>query len=245
MRDPDELTVAVAPLPSREFLEYYGTFYGLPAGEAVISYERRGEIYHSRARLWTIGLVSLLYGVTLDARAESMAESLLSRRWSYEAEGADPDKRVVVRYAPRTGKVISVIRQEGEVETITLDAPGALDPLGLVIALRRSPLRSGQSFVTDIFSERNIYEASTLVMERQTVRVPIGEYATVLVRTDIQRKSDGGTPEKAKGIGIYFTDDELRIPVRIDVDTNIGRVRLALAKYERGWPEISWGRGGR
>jgi len=245
MGDPGDLAAAGAPLPSREHMEYSGTWNAIPAGEAIISYERRGNVYLSRARIGTIGLVSLIYGVTLDAEAESLAPDLLSRRWSYVTEGADPDKRVLVRYAPKTGKVISVIRQDDSVEKIVLDAPGALDPLGLVIAIRRSSLETGQSFVTDLFTERNIYVASTLVMERERIRVPTGEYDTVLVRTDIKRKSDGGTPDRARGIGIYFTDDEIRIPVRIDVDTNIGRVRLALSKYERGWPQVSSGRGTR
>ncbi len=245
LRDPGDLTSGVAPLPSREYMEYSGTWNGIPAGEAVISYERRGDLFLSRARIGTIGLVSLLYGVTLVAEAESMASDLVSRRWAYETDGADPDKRIVVRFAPKTGKVIAVIRQNGEVERITLDAPGALDPLGLVIAIRRSSLQTGQSFVTDLFTERNIYVASTLVMGRERIRVPTGRYDTVLVRTDILRKSDGATPARARGIGIYFTDDEFRIPVRIDVDTNIGRVRLALSRYERGWPEVSSGRGTR
>lgn len=245
MTDPGDLSAGIAPLPSREYMEYLGTWNGIPAGEAIISYERRGPVFLSRARLGTIGLVSLLYGVTMTAEAESMAEDLLSRRWSYETEGADPDKRVVVRYAPATGKVISVIRQDGEVERVTQDAPGALDPLGLVIAIRRSSLEPGQSFVTDLFTERNVYIATTLVMGRERVRTPTGRYDTVLVRTDILRKKDGGAPDRARGIGIYFTDDEFRIPVRIDVDTKLGRVRLALAKYERGWPAVSSGRGTR
>ena len=242
-QDPGDLPTGVVPLPTRELMEYYGTFYGLPAGKAVITYELRGAIFHSQAQLGTIGLVSLLYGVTMVAEAEVSADDFISRQWSYETEGADPDKRVVVRYAPRTGKVISVIRQNDEAETITLDAPGAIDPLGLVIALRRSKLEPGQSFVTDLFIERNLYEATTLVMERQKVRVPTGEYDTVLVRTDLARKSDGGAPDRARGLGIYFSDDEFRMPVRIDVDTKLGPVRLGLSKYERGWPRVSSGRG--
>jgi len=243
MRDPGDLTAGAAPLPSRELMEYRGTWMGIPAGEGVIEYERHGDIFLSRARIGTIGLVSLLYGVTLTARAESSVDDLLSRRWSFETEGANPDKRVTVRYVPETGKVISVIRQKDGVRRITLDAPGALDPLALVIAVRRSTMETGQSFVTGLFTESRIYEASTLVMGRERIRVPLGEYDTVLVRTDIRRVIDGGISSKAKGLGIYFTDDEFRIPVRIDVDTNIGPVRLALTRYERGWPRVSSGRG--
>jgi hypothetical protein len=243
MTDPDDISAGVAPLPSRELMEYSGTWAGIPAGEAVIYYERRGDVFLSRARIGTIGLVALLYGVTLVAEAESSVTDYLSRRWSYETKGADPDKRTTVRYAPETGKVISVIRQEGEVENLMLDAPGALDPLGLVIAVRRSTMKTGQSFVTDLFTERNIYVASTLVMERERIRTPLGEYDAVLVRTDIHRVKDGGTPDRARGLGIWFTDDEYRIPVRIDVDTKFGRVRLGLSRYERGWPRVSSGRG--
>jgi len=243
MRAPDDLAAGAVLLPSRELMEYRGTWMGIPAGEGVIYYERRGDVFLSRARIGTIGLVSLLYGVTLTARAESSVDDLLSRNWSYETEGADPDKRVTVKYAPETGTVISVIRQGDGVEKITLLAPGALDPLALVIAVRRSTLETGQSFVTRLFTERRIYEASTLVMERERIKTPLGEYDTVLVRTDIRRISDGGTNDRAKGAGIWFTDDEYRIPVRIDVDTKIGRIRLALRTYERGWPQVSSGRG--
>jgi hypothetical protein len=63
------------------------------------------------------------------------------------------------------------------------------------------------------------------------------------VRTDVRGKIDGKPPNRANGMGTYYTDDDRRIPVRMDVDTKLGRIRLMLRKYERGWPHITSGRG--
>jgi Protein of unknown function (DUF3108) len=245
LEDAGDLSSGTFHLPVREVLRFRGTWNGIPAGEGRFRFERKGDVYLSSARVETIGLVALLYGVEVSAKAESGIEDLLSRKWSYETTGGDPDKRVEVRFIPGTGKVLSVIRQPDKVDRVTLDAPGLLDPLGTIYAIRRSDLEPGMSHITDLFTERNLYRATTLVVKRERVKVPAGEFDCVLIRVDFKNIEDGTAPDKGRAAAVWLTDDENRTPVRIDMDTKIGRIKLSLTEYERGWPKVSSGRGTR
>ena len=125
----------------------------------------------------TSGLISLLYGVSLRAEAVSDSTDLLSRRWSYvSGDEEDGEKKVLVRFDPDSGKLLSVIREpEGEVKRLTLDLKDALDPLGTLFAMRCSRLDDGATFRTIFFTAKSPYLAETLVVGRERVDVPAGE----------------------------------------------------------------------
>jgi len=241
--DRRDLVATAMEIPERERIVYAGSWNGIPAGEGRLRFERDGDVYRSDAVVETSGIVALLYGVTVEASAVSGAEDLLSRRWSYSSDTSEKTRRVRVRFNPEKGEVISVIRKDGEVETVQFSAKGTMDPLGTIYALRRADLAPGRSFRFDLFTERNIYRADALVTGRERVRVPAGEFDTIVVRADIRRLKDGHAPERGRGLAFWLTDDERRVPVRIDADTKIGRIHLKLESHEVGWPRILSGRG--
>lgn len=219
--------------PAVERLVYRLAWSGIPAGKAVLEFEQDGQNYRSTADMETTGLISLLYGVSFRGESVADSEDLLSRRWSYvSGDEEDGQKRVMVRFDPASGKVVAVIREEDGVDRLNLDLPEALDPLGTLYALRCSRLDDGATFKTTFFTSRNPYRAETLVMGRESVKVPAGEFDTVLVRTDLTRIKDGERPKEGSSLGIWVTDDEVHRPVRIDVDTTYGRISLLLTEYE-------------
>ncbi len=232
-----------AVLPRREEIAYSASWNGIAAGRGVFRFERRGDVYVGDARVETTGVVSLLYGVEVRARAVSGAEDLLSREWSYESGTGGEARRVRVTYDPETGKVRSVIRSRKKVEEVSLEVPGALDPLGIIHALRRSALEPGRSFRATLFTERNLYRAECLVVGRERVRVPAGPRDAFLVRVDIRKVVKGKPEDHGRQAAIWISDDEDRVPVRIDADTKVGRISLRLTRYRRGGPEVTSGRG--
>ena len=88
-------------------------------------------------------------------------------------------------------------------------------------------------YLTDLFTEKHLYRAEAVVMRRERIGVAAGKFDTLYVRIDIRRMRDGVPDEKAHPAAIWFSDDADRIPVRIDADTKIGRIRLELRSYTR------------
>jgi hypothetical protein len=249
--DPDLLTgaegieaAAVHP-PDRERLEFGAYLLGFRVGRADFEFERFADVYTSRIHVEATGLAKLLYGGTLDAEGQSGIEDALSRRWTVTTVDDDVVKKTVVRFSPETGKILSLVREPDGIHKVETEVEGALDPLGSLYALRRADLADGASFRTAFFSREHPYRADSLVMGRERVEVPAGAFDTVLVRTDLRSEKDGEAPREGGSLGLYFTDDGDRTPVRIDVDTEYGRISLRLRSRERGWGPVTSGRGTR
>lgn len=242
LADPGRLEDTGRILPEREVLRYRGGLGAIPAGRATVRLLRRDGRCETDAELGTTGLVSLLYGVDLRWRSEARESDILSLRWNL-ASGDEDGKRVEVRYWPDRGRAISVKRQGEKVETKRIEERGLRDPLALLLALRRADLEPGRSFRSALFSEWHLYRADALVTSPERIRVPAGEFDTVRIRIDVTRVEDGRTSDTARALALWLTDDRYRVPVRLQVDSSLGRVTLELESLERGWPRVTAGRG--
>jgi hypothetical protein len=242
LSDPGVLGDADVALPDRETCVFRGVMSGIPAGRGIFRFQRRDGVYETEADVETVGLVSLIYGMALRCTAVSDDEDLLSLRWGFTTEEGD-GKRVEVRFQPERDRAISVIRNGDEVKTSKPEAPGMLDPLGAIYALRRTRLELGRSFRLNLFTEWFVYCAKVLVAARERIRVPAGEFDAILVRVDISRSKDGEPSEAARAAGLWLTDDDRRIPVRIEADSKLGRLTLDLERHQPGWPRVMAGRG--
>ncbi len=69
------------------------------------------------------------------------------------------------------------------------------------------------------------------VLRRETVKVPAGEFSTIVVQPIIKTRgifSEGGEAE------IFITDDERRIPVKLKSKLVVGSVTLELTEWVEG-----------
>lgn len=233
LQQPGRLGDAKRAPAERERYVYSSTWKGIPAGEATFDSRHVDGQIRTVANLVTTGLAAVFYGLNLRFEAESGIADLRSRRWKLVQEGEDGSS-IEVRFMPEKGRALSVIRDEGEVDRVNVEGVGLMEPIGAVFALRQTDLQPGRSFRMDLFAERFVYRTDILVSGRERVRVPGGEYDTVLVRADLTPIVDGkpsGDPEPSR---VWLTDDEHRIPVKVDMGTAIGRILLELREYESG-----------
>lgn len=246
-RPPPVVTTPAHTLPTRERIRYSGTWNGIPAGRGRLELMEVDGVLRSRARIETSGLVALIYGVGVDAGATTRAGDGSSIGWWYETDGGDPEKEIHARFDPVTGEIVAVVRQgEGEEPKVReLTAPEAQGPFATIYALRRAALEPGTEFRADVFTEWWIYRVDARVTGRETVKVPAGEFEALVVRVDVRKVEDGVPDDETHGAAIWLTDDRDRTPVRIEADTNYGRVALSMLSRTSGWPEIPHGRGTR
>lgn len=96
--------------------------------------------------------------------------------------------------------------------------------------LRTRPLPSGETLLIDIFDSNKFYKAEVNVLGKERVRLPGGgEVEALIVKPDL--KSEGLFQNKGD-ILIWLTDDENRIPVRVETKAPIGKVTAELKSVE-------------
>jgi len=180
----------------------------------VLGFDFNGRVgpavVRDRTRSWfdAKSLASFRYTKTertpLGSRSEDVRMDIDGRRWS-SADG-----------------------EQGEIPTA---AP--LDELSFLFFIRTLPLEEGATYDLARHFDTRRNPVRVRVLGRQRVTVPAGEFQTVGVEMrvrDPERYRDG----KEAVIRLYVTDDESRIPVRIESSMPfVGSVTLALQSAGR------------
>ncbi len=117
---------------------------------------------------------------------------------------------------------------EGETDSIPNDA---LDEAAFIYFVRSIELEVGETYEWDRYYRKDRNPVILQVLRRERVRVPAGEFETIVVRPII--KTGGIFAEGGEAV-IYVTDDELRVPVRINSKMTVGKVVLELTDYREG-----------
>jgi hypothetical protein len=96
--------------------------------------------------------------------------------------------------------------------------------------LRSCPFIIGKTVYIDVFDSNKLLKTEVSVLRRETISVSgRGEVNTVVVKPDL--KSEGLFHKKGD-VFIWLTDDEDRIPVRVETKVPIGRVVAELKNSE-------------
>lgn len=107
-----------------------------------------------------------------------------------------------------------------------LASSAPLDELSFLYFLRTLRLADGESHTLTRHYEVDRNPVLVRVVERRTLRVPAGEYHTVVVEMRVRDRDRYGDTGLVR---LYLSDDARRIPVRIDSSVpRVGRVTLTL-----------------
>ena len=232
VKEPESVFAPGGPeLPAFETLHCLGKLGIFRAGEAAFTFERDGDLYRTKAKLKTSGLVSLLYGVDIDAEGVAGAVDNRSRSFTWSTGGGKEEKKVDIRFDPATGTIRSEIRSPDGNEEITRTDPAARDPFAMIHALRRADLTPGRVYQGGVFTEWYLYVAEATVVGREVIDTPGGEFDTTYVRIIIRKVVDGVPETTSREMGVWLTHDNRRIPARMSVGTSYGKVVLSLDTY--------------
>jgi len=104
------------------------------------------------------------------------------------------------------------------------------DLISGIYSLRYLPLTVGQNFVINISDSGLVYEVPVRVTARETQNTILGKVPCL--RVEPQVFGTGRMIESKGSMIIWITDDKRRIPVRSQLNTNLGRVEVRLRKME-------------
>jgi len=154
--------------------------------------------------------------------------------WYFEKrlnEGSYHDVKVV-DYDQRIGK--AYMFDEGVPRDTSSIPLYVQDAISSLFYFRLQPeVKVGMPFFVEVHDIRKTYPMRVDVLAREEVEVPAGRFICFKVEPVLE--SAGIFKQKGR-IFIWFSDDEYRIPVKMDSKVLIGSISAQLKEYTRGRP---------
>jgi Protein of unknown function (DUF3108) len=136
----------------------------------------------------------------------------------------------LVREAGRTSEASVDYNQPAGVDALPPklrlgEFPGTFDVLSALYRIRSLPLAPGSSYFTTIRNENEEYRAEIKVTGKELIKTNVGSFNTIVARVNLKNKTD-------YDLRVYFSDDELHVPVLLTARYMSGDIRAELAASE-------------
>jgi hypothetical protein len=90
------------------------------------------------------------------------------------------------------------------------------------------PIQVGETVTIDVHESNKNWRLAIVGQKRERIETEAGKFMTI--RTKAKVEFEGVFLEKGD-VYVWFTDDERRLPVRMDSKIKIGRISAKLIKY--------------
>lgn len=202
----------------------------LTAGNATVTVREKrpsfgSSAYYIVAEGRPTPLLSKLY--TLYYKADTLLDSytLLPQRGSvYSEEGRDRRTKTVsfnqgARSAVYEVQTATKVRRDMKLPAYAQDA------LSAIYVLRALPLKPGASISMPVSDSGKVYKVQVTVGSREQVRAGIGTVSAWKVTPTIF--DERGQPS-GRTMALWISDDERRLPVKLQADLAVGTFQLTL-----------------
>ena len=211
-----------------EKFEYELTWTGVKAGTATLEIARTGNDVKIISTAQSAKWVSVFY--TVDNRVET----ILAKKSSLIFLGEPVNYRLRIREGKHrrdkevifnSGNKVTYIDHINK-EKHSFDVPSLIfDPLSSFYYLRTLKLVVGEPVYVTMFDSKKVWNVEVQVLRKEKVTLPTGTVDTILIKPLM--KSEGIFYKKGD-IYIWLTDDEKRIPVKLQTKVAIGSINALL-----------------
>lgn len=224
---------------------------GFQAGERMTFSLSVGPIPAGRARL-SVGLPVRKNG----RRLVAVQGDAHSAEWLSFIARLDDDYQVILDADALTPTRVQIVETGVRERRITTDLDGARmaldfvspkdqhkerrllpgaprDPMAALFALRAAPLRAGEVIELLVLDGPALYRAIARVVVRERITREEGPAAAIRIAITAQRIDDRAKPANLpqRHITIWLSDDDRRLPYRVEGDTDLGRASVELTSY--------------
>jgi len=212
-----------SPIRVGEVLTYSAKIKHIPAGTQTLKITRLTtlngkDVYHLKAKSQTEGLFSWIY------KFEDSSESYVTKsdfhpiRFAKNIKDRSYRANVRVDFDSDSGKIR--YSQNNKVRELT-DAPvGIQDELSILYLIRVKKLKVGNTYTFPALIGKRIYDDLQIeVFRREKLKTAIGKLDTIVLRS-------------SHDYTIWLTNDNRKIPVKIEAETKIGKLVGVLKKVE-------------
>lgn len=106
-----------------------------------------------------------------------------------------------------------------------------LDMLSALYYVRAQKLETGQDVVFDIVNREKQYPLVVKVLKKERIKTAAGKFDCIVVEPQI--RGEGIFVSKGKSLKVWLTDDEYKMPVKMQTEVFIGSVYAQLLAYQR------------
>jgi hypothetical protein len=234
-------TPALAAFSVPERLVFDISWSGIVAGTAVqeVSQESDGVRIVSTAR--SADWLSVFFAV--DDRIEAVmgkgAEGKLfglpkSFRENIREGHSRYHKDITFDHGRQCAVIFNHLEKNPDRKTTSLPiTPITYDSLSCLYHARLQKLAPGSVFYIDIFDGKRLHNTEVKVLRRETLTTDLGVFKTVVIMPVLKTQ---GVFSKTGDLFIWLTDDERRVPIKMQSKVKIGSVTATLTGGSY-WPQ--------
>ena len=213
------------PFQNGEELEYKVHYGPLVAGTAVLNVSEKNESYQFLAKGKSTGIFNLFFKVRDSYQSISDQHFLRPLYFNRDVkEGGYKKKEKVFFNYPLN-------QAESTRDTISL-TENTQDILSLFYYLRaqsQDSLHKGEILPIQVYLDDSFMDSKFIYMGRDTLKTKFGNIASTKW---IPQLESGRVFEDEYGMYIWVSDDENKIPLRIETKVLVGSIKMDLVKYE-------------
>jgi hypothetical protein len=215
-----------APRPLRA--SYHFGWSGITAATGDVHFSRPDKRFQLEATGKTIGFVRALW--KMDVTYRGFADSETLRPIESKQTETYRKKKFVTELA-FTNAGVSRTRTEGigatKTSTVPFNFPGLHDLHSALLYLRSQPLADHSVYRVVVYPTTSAYLATVKVSGREHVSVRAGSYNAIKIDIDLKhvgKKFQLEPHKKFRRATIWISDDENRIPLRVEAQIFVGTV---------------------
>ncbi len=210
----DQPSLLNSRVRQNEVLEYSIKIRGIPAGTQKFQVDGKRildgqEVYHLKSVSKVKKFFSIFYPFSNQSESFVQSENLYPLRYTKKIRDGGYKGNIDVDF-DWDNQVARIVKDQKRTEIHI--PPGIQDELSMIYLLRTKEIEVGHKYQFPILSGDKALETTVLVLRTEKLKTILGTLNTIVIKT---------TP---KNITIWLTDDALRIPVRIEARTKIGKL---------------------
>ena len=228
LTQPLEEASSIRPVPWHvgEHLVYQVRLGMLPAGTqsfAIVgeTMEDGAYVYQFHSKAAPSSLLSKIYRFADERTSTVRKDDLLPVRYMKDVEDGSYRARYVVEFDRRHDQ--ATVWENGTLQREWDVPPHVQDELSMIYFLRSKRLGVGNTYRYSMFTGRELVPVEVRVLSRvyYEAPAPLGKVAVFRLQA-------------SNGLVVWITDDEFRIPVRIEAPVNVFGTLVATLKVSNG-----------
>ena len=215
--------------PAPEKLLFDLTWTGVKAGTASL------EVVNDHEMIRVISTASSAPWISVFYKVEDRAEAVLAKGRSRIFVGQPQNFRLKIREG-RHRRDKEIIFDHTRSMAVFIDHianekkefevhENVFDPLSVIYYVRTVKLDVGKSVFVDIFDSKKLWNVEVQVLRKERISTVLGDVDTIVIRPLM--KSEGIFNRKGEML-IWLTDDQKRVPVKMQTKVKIGSVTATL-----------------
>ncbi len=218
---------------TRERLSYQISIFGIPVGSAVLEAAGRENEIRITMTVQSNAVIYSFYPVSDFAETRLIGGNYIVSNFRQQ-EGAFRSDTGFTLCLPQRS-VLWTDRMARVVTSHHLENDDVLDIISGFYFLRNQPLEVGKTVLLHIFDKRQSVDVPVDVLRRERVALPgFREADTLVVRPGLPAD---GLFRRNGDLLVWLTDDEFKVPVKMETTIPLGKVTAELISSEVERPE--------